>query len=227
MSKPLLIIDSGHGGSDPGGGSNEHWLEKDLNLKISLYQYDRFKKLGIPIQLTRHNDLSLPHNQRSQLVKDSGATYCLSNHINAGGGQGAELIHSIYSTKELPTSIAKELEKHINMRRIFTRTLISNPSKDYYYMHRDTGAVETIIVEYGFADNYIDTDTLRHQWLDLAEAVVKGFCNFANYDYQPPIGDDINDSWLWAKEIELITSEQQETVVTMKDLVEILHKMNY
>ena len=38
----MIIIDPGHGGSDIGGGSNNFWQEKDLALKISLYQYQRF-----------------------------------------------------------------------------------------------------------------------------------------------------------------------------------------
>jgi len=37
-----IIIDPGHGGKDTGGGSNEFWLEKDMNLKISLYQHQGF-----------------------------------------------------------------------------------------------------------------------------------------------------------------------------------------
>ena len=45
----MVIIDAGHGGSDPGGGSNQYWKEKDLNLKISLYEYERLKQLGIPV----------------------------------------------------------------------------------------------------------------------------------------------------------------------------------
>ena len=29
----FVILDPGHGGSDPGGGSNSFWKEKDLNFK--------------------------------------------------------------------------------------------------------------------------------------------------------------------------------------------------
>ena len=33
-----VIIDPGHGGYDPGGGSNQYFKEKDINLLISKYQ---------------------------------------------------------------------------------------------------------------------------------------------------------------------------------------------
>ena len=32
-----IIIDPGHGGFDPGGGSNQYFKEKDINLLISNY----------------------------------------------------------------------------------------------------------------------------------------------------------------------------------------------
>ena len=65
----MVIIDAGHGGSDPGGGSNEYWIEKDLNLKISLYQYNRLKSLGVPVALTRDSDITLNPDSRIAKVK--------------------------------------------------------------------------------------------------------------------------------------------------------------
>ena len=43
-----VIIDPGHGGTDSGATGN-NLLEKDYNLLISKYMYDRFKELGIPV----------------------------------------------------------------------------------------------------------------------------------------------------------------------------------
>jgi N-acetylmuramoyl-L-alanine amidase len=188
VTKPILIIDPGHGGKDPGGGSNEHWLEKDMALKISLYQRDRFKDLGIPVAMTRETDIYLSPAIRCQLVINSGAPYCISNHINAGGGDGAETIHSIYADDVLAAQLAEEIRKEgQNIRRVFTRTLPYNRKKDYYFMHRDTGAVNTTIVEYGFADSKKDdVQQILDHWMIYAEAVVRGFCNHIGRPYYPP-----------------------------------------
>jgi len=185
--KPVLIIDPGHGGKDPGGGSNKYWVEKDLTLKISLYQLDRFKELGVPVAITRKTDRTLSANERTKIVRDSGATYCLSNHINAGGGDGAEVIHSIYSDGKMANEIARELKNAgQNIRRVFTRTLSSNKNLDYYYMNRETGNVRTNIIEYGFADSTRDdVKQLRDHYRKYAEAVVKAFCQFSGYKYHP------------------------------------------
>ena len=40
-----------------------------------------------------------------------------------------------------------------NVRKYYQRRLPSNPSKDYYYMLRETPNNESIIVEYGFVDS--------------------------------------------------------------------------
>ncbi|WP_309507397.1 N-acetylmuramoyl-L-alanine amidase family protein [Sediminibacillus dalangtanensis] len=187
---PILIIDPGHGGNDPGGGSNQYWREKDLNLQISLYQFQRYQELGVPVAITRTKDQTLTPEERTRLVIDSGADYCHSNHINAGGGDGAEVIHSIYSDGKMAKAIGEELRKAgQNLRNIYTRTLPGNSNQDYYFMIRDTGQVETNIIEYGFADSSgDDIQQLKENWRTLAEAVVKAFCQFAGYQYQSPSG---------------------------------------
>ncbi|WP_226034532.1 N-acetylmuramoyl-L-alanine amidase family protein [Aquibacillus saliphilus] len=188
--KPILIIDPGHGGADPGGGSNQYWIEKDMNLKISIYQYRRFQQLNFPVAITRSNDTTLTNEKRTKIVRDSGAAYCISNHINAGGGDGGEIIHSIYSNGKLAKVLAGKLQKSgQNVRRIFTRTLPSGIGQDYYFMIRETGKVQTNIIEYGFADSEMDDiKQLRNHWQDYAEAVVLGICQYCGYSYFAPRG---------------------------------------
>ncbi|WP_371068447.1 N-acetylmuramoyl-L-alanine amidase [Sediminibacillus sp. JSM 1682029] len=185
---PILIIDPGHGGNDPGGGSNQYWKEKDLNLQISLYQFQRYQELGIPVAITRTKDQTLTPEERTRLVLESGADYCHSNHINAGGGDGAEIIHSIYNDGNMAELIGEELQKSgQNLREIYTRTLPGDTNQDYYFMIRNTGKVETNIIEYGFADSKNDDiQQLRQNWRALAEAVVKAFCRFTGYQYSFP-----------------------------------------
>lgn len=188
MSKPELIIDPGHGGRDGGGGTNEHWKEKDLVLKISLYQFERFKELGVPVALTRDKDVYLGPDKRTDIVKNSGAEYCLSNHINAGGGDGAEFIHSIYSNGEVEQKMAKAIkEDGQNVRRVFTRHYPGNSNLDYYYMHRETGSVKTTIAEYGFADSpRDDVAQLKRDWEKYAESIVKVYTEHLGHKYEAP-----------------------------------------
>ena len=53
-----IVIDPGHGGSDPGTSGNGI-VEKDYTLKISEYMKNRFDELGIESSLTRTGDTTL------------------------------------------------------------------------------------------------------------------------------------------------------------------------
>ena len=183
----LVIIDPGHGGWDPGGGSNHLWLEKDMTLRISQYQNRRFDELGIPSTLTRNTDETLPPAERvariNSLIVD--ATLVISNHINSGGGKGAEVIYSIRDQPTWGLMIAEEVEKTgQNIRNVYTRR--NSLGNDYYFIIRETPNAETIIVEYGFADNVDDQQRLLYNWQALAEAVVRGTANYLNHPYTPP-----------------------------------------
>lgn len=84
-----VIIDSGHGGSDPGSSGNGI-IEKNMTLDISKVMYDEFRRLGIPVYMTRTDDTTLNPTDRINKVKsfiNSGDdVIVISNHINAGGG---------------------------------------------------------------------------------------------------------------------------------------------
>ncbi|MTI69633.1 MAG: hypothetical protein FH751_05180 [Firmicutes bacterium] len=182
-----IIIDPGHGGKDPGGGNNKYFKEKDMTLKISIYQYNRLKELGVNVDITRKEDVYLSPKNRTEIIRNSKADICISNHINSFSNenvQGAEIIHSIYSDGELANILLNELVKNGAIRRrVFSKANPQNPNRDYYYMNRDTASVETVIVEYGFASNLSDTQKLLNNWMDYAEAVVKGVCNYINHPY--------------------------------------------
>ncbi|MEZ7173572.1 N-acetylmuramoyl-L-alanine amidase [Sporosarcina sp. OR05] len=170
MSK-VICIDPGHGGIDPGGGSNKHFKEKDMVLKISLEQKRHFERNGIKVVMTRTNDEYLDSIPRTNRVKTSGAKYCISNHLNAGGGEGAETIYSIHASSTIATGVLNALvAQGAKKRRVFNRR---GTNGDWYYMHRMTGSVSTVIVEYGFADNSNDTDKVLNDWKRYAEAVAK------------------------------------------------------
>lgn len=50
-----ILIDPGHGGSDP-GASNEYIDEKEMNLKVSMYEKCRYEAHGYQVYMTRTTD---------------------------------------------------------------------------------------------------------------------------------------------------------------------------
>lgn len=193
----MIIIDAGHGGSDPGGGSNQYWLEKDLNLKIALYEYNRLRQLGIPVSLTRDSDITLNPTDRvlkAYSLADGNNDILISNHINVDYGKidGAEVIYSIKDSKTFANLIASNLQaagQKLSPSGVYTRT--NEYGNDYYYIIRNVRPIKSVLVEFGFADSPgDDVLLLRDNWQRLAEAVVKSVAEFLGYKYteSSPIG---------------------------------------
>mgnify|MGYP002624279657 CR=1 FL=1 len=59
----------------------------------------------------------------------------------------------------------------------------SDPSKDYYFIHRNTGKTEPVLIEYGFVDNAKDANFIRNNWQDLAEATVRAVLTYIGVPY--------------------------------------------
>ena len=188
-----VVIDPGHGGEDPGASANGI-VEKDYTLKISQYMADRLSELGIENALTRDSDVTLDSTTRpktAQSLFGTGSDVILvSNHINAGGGDGAEVIYALRNSDTLSSKIASEFIKSgQNVRKYYQRRLPSNSSKDYYYMLRETPNNESIIVEYGFLDSTgDDVNQIKNNWQELAEAVVRALASYIGVPYVAPGG---------------------------------------
>ena len=191
-----VVIDPGHGGVD-GGATYNNQLEKDYTLKISKYMYDRFRELGVPVVLTRDTDVTLnPSDRVNRILGAYGNrddVVVVSNHLNAGGGTGAEVIYALRNSPELASSVLKNIGlTGQSTRRAYQRTLPSNPSRDYYFIHRDTGNTEPIIVEYGFIDDTpSNVQFLNNNYKELAEAVIKSILEYKDIPYIPPV--DLNE----------------------------------
>ena len=183
MNDYKVVIDAGHGGNDPGASGNGI-VEKDLTLAISKEQFNRLKEAGVPVYLTRTDDETLsPTERTNRILKAFGNdknVIVVSNHINAGGGDGAEVIYALRNNSALSNLILDELNKNgQNIRKAYQRRLPSDTSKDYYFIHRDTGITEPVIVEYGFLDSSgDDVNQLKNDYINYADAVVNAILNY-------------------------------------------------
>ena len=187
-----VIIDPGHGGTDSGATGN-NLLEKDYNLLISKYMYDRFKELGIPVAITRDSDTTLSPTDRVNTILNkfgnSSDVILISNHVNSGGGEGAEVIYALRNRDTLAKRILENIgATGQTTRKYYQRRLPSDTSKDYYFIHRNTGNLEPLIVEYGFIDNTKDVEFLKENYKELAEAVISAVANYIGVPYKAPNG---------------------------------------
>ena len=222
MALKGIVIDPGHGGTDPGAVSNG-LKEKDFTLRISKYMYDRLKELGVPVRLTRDSDVTLTPKERVNKVQsffgDSKDVVVVSNHLNAGGGDGAEVIYALRNNSTLSKKILNELEKEgQNVRKYYQQRLPSNPIKDYYFMQRNTPNNETITVEYGFIDSpKDDIEQIEKNYKNYVEAVIRALADYKGFKYTPPLGSD----YYIVKKGDSLWSIANKYGITVKELKEI------
>ena len=191
-----IVVDAGHGGEDPGALGN-NLQEKNLNLQAAKYMYERFKELGIPVTIVRDTDETLPREERIRRIMNAYGNdpnvLLISNHINAGGGEGAEIVYALRNTDSLAKSVLESIGNAGQItRKFYQRRLPSDPSKDYYFIHRETGNITPLLVEYGFIDTPSDAYRLSTNLDKYAEAVVKAIANFYGIPYIPPSGTTAN-----------------------------------
>lgn len=216
-----VVIDAGHGGDDPGTIANGI-TEKDYTLKISNYIHNRLDEMGVPNEMSRTSDVMLSASDRPKKIQsfygNGSDVLVVSNHINAGSGDGAEIIYALRNNDKFAKKLATEFENAgQSVRKYYQRRLPSNPAKDYYYIMRDTPNNETVIVEYGFADTISDANLIKNDWKKLAEAVTKAIVEYAGGKYVAPLGSN----YYTVKSGDSLWSISRKFGVTVNDLKKV------
>jgi N-acetylmuramoyl-L-alanine amidase len=77
-----IVLDPGHGGSDPGAVTPHGLYEKELTLDIGLRLASLLRGEGYTVAMTRKDDMTLSLQQRTELANSAKADLFLSIHIN-------------------------------------------------------------------------------------------------------------------------------------------------
>lgn len=108
---PLVVIDAGHGGRDPGAiGADAEGLrvqEKDITLALALALRSELLDTGrIRVALTRDDDRIVPLSYRPEIARQLGADLFVSIHADSAGTRENVSGASIYTLSEQATSEA-------------------------------------------------------------------------------------------------------------------------
>ncbi|MEW9856927.1 N-acetylmuramoyl-L-alanine amidase family protein [Novosphingobium sp. M1R2S20] len=104
-SRPLVVIDPGHGGFDPGAGGGEV-REKAVALSIALLVREHLLEGGgIRVAMTRQDDRFLPLTERPAIARQLGADLFVSIHADSAEAESARGA-SVYVLSEKGSSDA-------------------------------------------------------------------------------------------------------------------------
>ena len=156
----IVVIDPGHGGTDPGatypvGVKNPDVKEKDITLDISLIVEEELENAGIKVIMTREGDSYPTLKERVELANSSEADLYVSIHINAMDNKdeidGAQVYY--HSDSEFGKKLASIVYDNIIDYTGFTERSIQDGSSFYVLKHTQMTA---ILTETGFITNEAD-----------------------------------------------------------------------
>lgn len=188
--KYKIVIDSGHGGIDPGKVGVNGAYEKDINLAISLYLKQELEEKGCEVVMTRETDTGLYNEndkskkaadlkRRVELMNGENPDAIVSIHQNSftqESSKGAQVFYQATSTEGkkfaeiMQKQLAESLDKNNNR--------VAKPNSDYYILKNSKDVA--IIVECGFLSNPQEAQILvsSDYQKKVAEAVAKGILDY-------------------------------------------------
>lgn len=103
---PLVVIDAGHGGHDP-GASGQGLVEKNLVLDLARALRDELEKQGdVRVAMTRDDDRYLLHSERFEIARRLDADLFISIHADSAGEASDVAGASIYTLSNQASSEA-------------------------------------------------------------------------------------------------------------------------
>jgi len=106
LTRPLVVIDAGHGGPDP-GAIGEDYREKALVLGLALALRDKLlEQGGIRVAMTRDDDTFVALPERVAIARELNADLFVSIHADSAGEKDDVAGASIYILSEAASSQA-------------------------------------------------------------------------------------------------------------------------
>lgn len=186
LSGYTIMLDAGHGGSDPGAGSSAGW-EAPATLAIAKKVQQKLQSAGATVIMTRSSDSHVPLEDRRNAIRFKKPDLFISIHCDA-----AETSSAMGTTGYYYTPYSYGLASSIHDRlvstwrdQIYKGTSVTVSKIDRgtrFYPFRVTRVQEcpAVLIEYGFITNANDRSALTNSTKQdlLAQATVNGIKDF-------------------------------------------------
>ena len=175
--RPVVVIDPGHGGPDPGAVGIGGIYEKEIVFDISVQVANLLQQQGVQVLLTRRDDRDLGLEPRVQLANQVRAAAFLSIHANAislarPDVNGVETFYYYSGGQALAAAVQRQLLADTGMRNRGVKRA------RFYLLRR--AAVPTALVEVGFVTGQEDAPRLADAGFrtQIAIAITRGILNY-------------------------------------------------
>ena len=177
--KYKVVIDPGHGGSDPGAVGINGLRETDIVLEVSKNVSELLKQKGVKTILTREIERTLDLHPRVFKANNSKANAFVSIHANATRGKRKEVngLETYYYSGSKGYSLAKNIHKQILIAS--AQSPDRGVRRSRFYVISKT-SMPAALVEIGFVTGMYDAALLRQKaYRDkMSFAIAKGILHF-------------------------------------------------
>lgn len=174
-SRVVVIVDPGHGGSDPGAVGVGGVREKDVVLSISQQVAQILQQNGVQAVMTRLDDRTVELEPRVDMANRMNATLFVSIHANAATNPAASGIETFYYSSG--GRLAQYIQNSIMSS--FSNLPNRGVKQARFYVLRNT-SMPSVLVETGFVTNNYDAYMLGDpaQRSRMAEAIAQGILQY-------------------------------------------------
>lgn len=178
LSEMTIVVDAGHGGTDPGSLANNGSQEKKYTLQTAKKMQADLQAQGANVVMTRNGDTDVTLEAIAAMPKKVAADLFVSIHFDAVKKNQARGFTTFYyhdnGSIELAESINKELDKRVP-EKMPNR---GNDFGDYFVLRENT--VPAVLVEGGYIDSdkdfsYIEDEKYQNNLADSVVAGINGY----------------------------------------------------
>ena len=190
--QPVVVLDAGHGGSDPGKIGVDGSLEKDINLKVVEKLKKYLEASDVRVVLTRDSDNGLysekdskkkmaDMNRRCEIINETNPALTVSIHQNSYHQEeisGGQVFY--YKGSDKGKKLAEILQKRFDFVLGEKNRRLAKANDNYFLLlHVKTPIV---IVECGFLSNWNEAAMLNsEEYQDrLAWTIHMGIMEYLN-----------------------------------------------
>ena len=171
-----IVIDPGHGGSDPGAIGFSGLKEKVVNISVAQQLVALLNQAGANVIMIRSGDQSVSHQQRMELANSSKADLFVSIHANAFSNPESNGTESHYCAENGYSSASRFLAHQLQRELVSVLNLRNRGVKSSnFYVLKNT-EMPAALVELAFITNQAEEAILGNAQAqaDSAGALFRG-----------------------------------------------------
>lgn len=195
----IVVIDAGHGGSDPGAigyYQGTRYNEKDLTLSIAKKVEALLTAQGISVIMTRSGDVFPTLDERPALANQMNAALFVSIHINSAetsAAAGSEIYYSNSNNGDAYGVTSKELAQAISKEVVGLTGQKNRGVKAENFLVIRKSNMPAVLLEVGFISNETElgnmiSDSFQQK---VAQGVANGILNVWDDVIFPPQTEEI------------------------------------